>query len=51
MTSIARQRSCKHEYITKEDGVFREVRAEELSRRQSALRVSKFSVGDSHGSW
>jgi hypothetical protein len=30
-------------------GVFRGVRAEELSWRQSALRVSQFSVGDSHG--
>jgi hypothetical protein len=33
----------------KEDGVFREVRADELSWRQSALRVSQFSVGNSHG--
>jgi hypothetical protein len=40
---------CKHASLTKEDGVFREVRAEELSWRQSALRVSQLSVGDSHG--
>jgi hypothetical protein len=37
-TSTARQRSCKHASLTK-DGVFRKVRAEELSWRQSALRV------------
>jgi hypothetical protein len=49
MTSIARERSCKHAFLTKEDGVFRVVRAEELSWRQSALRVGQFSVGDSHG--
>jgi hypothetical protein len=30
-TSIARQRSCKHVSLTIEDGVFRGVRAEELS--------------------
>jgi hypothetical protein len=30
-TSIARQRSCKHLSLTKEDGVFRGVLAEELS--------------------
>jgi hypothetical protein len=30
-TSIAKQRSCKHVYLTIEDGVFRGVRAEELS--------------------
>jgi hypothetical protein len=47
--SIARQRSCKHAFITKEDGVSHEVRAEELIWKQSALRVSQFSVGDSHG--
>jgi hypothetical protein len=29
MTSIARQRSCKHASLTTEDGVFRGVRAEE----------------------
>jgi hypothetical protein len=46
-TSIDRQRSCKHASLTKVD--FRGVRAEELSWRQSALRVSQFSVGDIHG--
>jgi hypothetical protein len=35
--------------ITNIDGVFRGVRAEQLSLRQSAPRVSQFSVGDSHG--
>jgi hypothetical protein len=35
--------------ITKEDGVFREVSAEDLSWRQSALGVSQLLVGDSHG--
>jgi hypothetical protein len=45
--SIARQRSCKHASLTKKDGVFRGVRAVELSWRQLALRVSRFSVGDS----
>jgi hypothetical protein len=48
MTSIARQRSCKHAFLTIEDGVFRGVRAEELSWRQSALQV-QFSVRYSHG--
>jgi hypothetical protein len=47
-TSIARQRNCKHASLTKEDGAFRGVRAKELSR-QSTLRVSQFSVGDSQG--
>jgi hypothetical protein len=28
---IAKQRSCKHASLTKEDGVFRGVRADELS--------------------
>jgi hypothetical protein len=49
--SIARQRSCKHASLTKEDIVFRGVRAEELSWRESALPVSQFSVGDSHGNF
>jgi hypothetical protein len=31
MMSIARQRSCKRAFLTIEDGVFRGVRAEELS--------------------
>jgi hypothetical protein len=44
---VIRQRRCKHASLTKEDGVFREVRAEELSLRQSALQ-DQFSV-DSHG--
>jgi hypothetical protein len=48
-TSVARQWSCKHASLTKEDYVFRGVRAEELSWRQSALRVSQFSVWHSHG--
>jgi hypothetical protein len=48
-TSIDRQLSCKHASLTKENSVFRGVRAEELSWRQFALRVSQFSVGDSHG--
>jgi hypothetical protein len=47
-TSIARERSCKHAIFTKEDGVFRRVRAEEFSWRQSALRVSQLPVGHSH---
>jgi hypothetical protein len=47
-TSIVRQRSCKHAFLKKEDGVSGGVRAEELPSRQSALRVSQFSVGDSH---
>jgi hypothetical protein len=47
--SVARQQSCKHASLTKEDGVFRGDRAEELSWTQSALGVSQFSVGDSHG--
>jgi hypothetical protein len=38
-TSITRQRSCKHAYLTKEDCVFPGVPAEEFSLRQSALRV------------
>jgi hypothetical protein len=29
-TSIAGQRSCKHAFLTVEDGVFQEVRADEL---------------------
>jgi hypothetical protein len=37
-SSIARQRSYKHASLTIEYGVFREVRAEELSRRKSALQ-------------
>jgi hypothetical protein len=49
-TSIARQRSSKHASLTKEDDVFRGVRAEELSWRQSALHV-QFSVGHSHGNF
>jgi hypothetical protein len=36
-TSIARQRSCKQASLTIEDGVFRGVRTEELSWKQSAL--------------
>jgi hypothetical protein len=48
-TFTPRQRRCKHASLTKEDCVFRGDRAEELSWRQSALRVSQFSVGDSHG--
>jgi hypothetical protein len=47
-TSIARQRNCKHASLTK-DVVLRGVCAEKLSWRQSALWVSQFSVGDSHG--
>jgi hypothetical protein len=39
-TYIARKRSCKHASVTKEDGVFGGVRAEELPWRQWALRVS-----------
>jgi hypothetical protein len=34
--------------LTKEDIVFRGVRAEELSWSQLALRVSQYSVGDGH---
>jgi hypothetical protein len=49
MTSIARQRSSTHSPLTKDNGVFRRVSAEELSRRQSALRVLQFSVGDNYG--
>jgi hypothetical protein len=48
MTSVARRRSYKQASLT-EDGVLCGVRAEELSWSQSALRVSQFSVGDSHG--
>jgi hypothetical protein len=48
-TCIARQRSCKHASLTKEDGLFRGTRAEEFSWRQSALPVSQFPIGDSHG--
>jgi hypothetical protein len=47
--SIARQRSCKHACLTKEDDVLSGVRAEEVSWRQSALAVSQFSAGESHG--
>jgi hypothetical protein len=47
--SIARQRSCEHVSL-KKDGVFLGVRTEELSWRQSALRVTQFSVEHSHGS-
>jgi hypothetical protein len=47
--SVARQRSFKYTSLTEEDGVFSGVRAEELSWRQSALRVNQFSVRDSHG--
>jgi hypothetical protein len=48
-TSIARQRNSKYASLAKEGGVFRGIRAEELSWRQSALAVSQFSVGNSHG--
>jgi hypothetical protein len=48
-TSIARQQSCKHASLTEEDGIFHGGHAEELSWRPSALWVSQFSVGDSHG--
>jgi hypothetical protein len=37
------------DFINNRDGVFRGVRAEELSWRQLALRVNQFSVGDSNG--
>jgi hypothetical protein len=38
-TYIARQRNCKHASLTTEVGVFRVVREEELSWRQSVLQV------------
>jgi hypothetical protein len=47
--SLARQRSCNAS-TTMGDGVFSGVRANELSQRRTALRVSsEFSVKDRHG--
>jgi hypothetical protein len=46
---VARQRSCKHASLTREDGVFRGFHTEDLSWTQSTLRVNQFSIGDSHG--
>jgi hypothetical protein len=48
MTSIAKQWSYKHASLKTEGGVFRGVRAEELSWSQSGLQV-QFSGGDTQG--
>jgi hypothetical protein len=42
--SIARWRASKHSVLTTEDGVFRGIRAEELSWRQSTLQAVEMRV-------